>query len=282
MNIDHLTGSIAEANANVYRIALYDDGTWYEKTLVPIPLMYQCYSVTKNFTATAIGIAQDKGLLNINDLILGYFENELPETYDKKLEHVTIRHLLTHTMGNEAGYLFSADRPTYAEKNYLKLIFSQPLKYEAGEVFVYGNSNYYLLSLIIHRACGETLETFLRKHLLADMDITEFAFQNCPMGETLGCTGLFISTLDLAKLGVLYLNNGVYNGKQLLSSFWVGEASKPQVRQERTRKYGYSFWIENGGYNGKGDHGQSLVILPERKIVLAAHGNGDYDLSRLL
>lgn len=282
MIFENLISQIHESNASVYTIALYENGTWREETLVPVPVLYQCFSLAKAFTATAIGIAQDKGLINITDPILKYFGNELPPAYDMKLEGVTIRHLLTHSMGNDVAMLTGEDRIRYKHTGYLKAILNKPLAYDAGAHFTYSNSNYYLLSLIIHRAGGVTLEAFLRKNLFDQIDITEYAFQNCPEGETLGATGLFMSVKDLAMLGVLYLNNGQYNGKQLISPRWVSEATRNQVRLDDAPPYGYSFFIEENGYCARANHGQAIAVLPNQKIVAAVNGYGDFDIYALL
>ena len=283
MIFERLIKEISKDNANIFRITLFENGIWNEKMLLPTPKLLNCYSLAKNFTATAIGIAQDKCLLNVDNLILDYFTEELPDYFDKKLKIVKIRHLLTQTTGNEKGYFFDFDRSSYKERNYLKVFLSQPLKYEPGVRFVYSNSNYYLLSLIIHRVSGLTLEAFLRKYLFSSMDIHEYAWQNCPMEETLGATGLFMSTIDLAKLGVLYLNNGQYEGHQLLSTGWIRESMKDQVNLPDTSAYGYSFWIKENSYFGTGSNSQILLVLPEQKLVLAAHAFVDYyDYTSLL
>ena len=282
MVFERLVKNIIVSKENIYRITLYESGIWYEKTFIPIPASYQCFSLAKNYTATAIGIAQDKGLLNIDNFILEYFKDNLPEDYDEKLERVKIQHLLTHTTGNEFGYLFGDDRYAYKNKSYLNVILSKHLEYEPGEKFTYSNSNYYLLSLIIHLVSGLTLEEFLKRNLFSYIDIFEYAFQNSPEGETLGATGMFMSTRDLTKLGILYLNNGEYNGNQVLSRYWTEEATKNQVRLDGAPEYGFGFWIEKDGYCGKGNFGQTVVVLPEQKIVVAANGYGDFDIYFLL
>lgn len=266
---DKIKKQIIDSGANVFRIVLYKDGVWQDEILRPSCPYINSYSVSKNFTATAIGIAQDMGLLSVEDEIIKYFQERLPDNLDEKFTRVRIRHLLTHTMGNAEGYLFENDRYTHNTDDFLGLILSKPLQYQPGEKFVYSNSTYYLLSRIIRKASGMTLEMFLRKHLFRYLGIKGFALENCPMGETMGATGMHMLTPDIAKLGVLYLNQGKYEGKQLLSEKWIEEAVKCQAPD---KNYGYSFWLNDIGYSGLGAHSQTIIVVPSENLVFAAHG----------
>jgi CubicO group peptidase (beta-lactamase class C family) len=270
--IQKIKKEILECGANVFNIVLYTDGIWQSETLRSSCPCLNCYSLSKNFTATAIGLAQDMGLLSIDDAIVKFFPDELLGKFDKKVEQVKIKHLLTHTMGNAVGYLFENDRYTYETNDWAGLILSMPLDYEPGKKFVYSNSTYYLLSCIIHKVSGMTLDMFLRNHLFRYMGINEFAWECCPKGETMGATGLYMSTKDIAKLGVLYLNNGEYDGRQLISKKWTEEAVKTQVTDEA---YGYSFWTNDIGYNGLGAFNQIILTVPSEKLVFAAHSYVD-------
>lgn len=262
---------ILKTGANVFKIVLYNNGDWREETLRPSCPCLNCYSLSKNFTATAIGIAQDMGLLTIEDPIVKFFPGELPDHADEKLARVKVRHLLTQTMGIGDGYLFENDRYTYGTDDWARLILSKPLEHEPGEKFVYSNSTYYLLSCIVHKVTGMTTDMFLRTHLFRHMGIDAFAWETCPKGETMGATGLYMSTNDIAKLGVLYLNKGEYEGRRLLSRAFAGEAVKTHAASAEGRRYGLSFWPNDIGYNGGGAYNQIILVVPEKNIVFAAH-----------
>lgn len=262
---------IVKTGANVFRIVLYENGCWRSETLRPSCPCLNCYSLSKNFTATAIGLAQDMGLLSIDDAIVRYFPDELPDRPDEKLSRVRIRHLLTQTMGNAEGYLFEADRYAHGTDDWVRFVLSQPLAHEPGNTFVYSNSTFYLLSSIVHRASGMTTDQFLRSHLFSDIGIESFAWETCPKGETFGASSLYLSTDDIAKLGVLYLNKGEYGGKRLLSRQWAEEAVRPYTGDPNGPKYGFSFWINDIGYHGGGAYNQIILTVPERGVVFAAH-----------
>ena len=276
---EQLRDDILATGANVFRIALYQDGEWREETLRPVCPNLNCYSLSKNFTATAIGIVSDMGLLSLDDPIVKFFPAELPEQPDEKLCRVTVRHLLTQTMGNEYGYLFEADRHTHHADDWVRYVLSQKLAHEPGTRFVYSNSTFYLLSVIVHRASGMTLDQFIRAHLFRQMGIESFAWETCPMGETFGASSLYLHTRDIAKLGVLYLNRGEYEGGRLLSRAFAEDAVKPYGGDPQGPKYGLSFWMNDIGYQGGGAYNQIILVVPERNLVFAAHAfiDGEFD-----
>ncbi len=273
--LEKMAREIRENGDNIFELVCVRDGVWETETLRPTAPCQNCYSLTKNFTATAIGMLQDRGLLTVEDPILPFFAGEAPAGRDDKLERVKIRHLLTQTMGNESGYLFEADRFTHGEDDWVKLVLSRPLAHEPGTKFVYSNSTYYLLSCIVRRVTGKTMERFLHDELFGALGITDYAWAACPLGETSGATGLYLPTADIAKLGLLYLNRGVYAGRRLLSEAWVDAASRNQVNLPGEAAYGFSFWMNGAGYEGNGAHNQILLILPGENLVLAGHGYMD-------
>lgn len=266
---------LKKAGANVFKFVLYHDGSWSEETLIPTCPCLNCYSLSKNFTATAIGIAQDMGLLTVEDPIIDFFPDELPSNMDEKLPRVKVRHLLTQTMGIEEGFLFEDDRYTHGTDDWVRLVLSRQLKFEPGERFAYSNSTYYLLSCIIRRVSGLTTELFLKKNLFPQLGIMDMAWETCPRGDTMGATGLYMSTADIAKLGVLYLNGGMWQGKQLLSEHWVREAIAAHPAGYDGPQYGYGFWVNDIGFRGGGAHSQIILVVPNKGLVFAAHSYED-------
>lgn len=278
-----LVKEVEQTQANVWDMALYRDGEWQNATVYAAPPNQNCYSVTKSFTATAVGIAQDQGLLSIDDPILKYLRDRLPEEYDKKLERVTIRHLLNQTMGIQTGFLFEEEYDSIKEEDWASYCLSKPLVYEPGSQFVYSNSTYYLLSCIVHKATGVTLEEYTREQLFKPLGITDYAWSSGPDWETVGETGLYMSSADMGKLGLLYLNRGVYDGKRLLSEEWTVQAVKNQ--QPSPGLYGYSFWPQ--GYTHMyaciGANQQIVLVDPDTKTILSAHAfQNTYDYLALL
>lgn len=282
--IERLVDDIRASGSNVFDLTLVRGGEWEHGTIIPTAPCQNNFSVTKSYITTGIGLLQDMGMLSVEDPILKFFKkDELPDGMDPKMEQVRVRHLLNQTMGLGEGFLFESDRYTHGTDNWLAYTLSQPLAYEPGTRFTYSNSHFYLLSCIIHRVSGLTAEWFLRNYLFAPLGIEDYVFASCPRGETQGGTGLYLSTADNAKFGVLYLNNGLFGGKRVLSEEWVREATRDQVGLPGQSVYGYGFWMNDVGYEGNGAYRQMILVAPEKQLVLAAHAfTDDYDFIGLL
>jgi len=178
-------------------------------------------------------------------------------------------------MGLEKGFLFEADRYTLDTDDWLDYCLKQPLKYLPGEKTTYSNSYFYLLSRILHKASGVKLDKFLRQHLFKPLGINDCAWASCPYGFPQGGTGLYLSTKDMAKLGVLYMNGGVWEGKRIISEEWIQSATKSHTSPDYWAQFGYGLTIQENGYQFAGAHDQFVYINTADKTVTAAHGFTD-------
>jgi hypothetical protein len=146
---------------------------------------------------------------------------------------------------------------------------------EPGSVFAYNQPCTYSLAAIIQRVTGQTLTEYLRPRLFDPLGIGEVGWQQDHRGRDLGFTGLHANTDAVARLGLLYLQRGVWNGQRLLSEEWVAEATRVQVENPNEpnpdwrRGYGYQFWTSRHGYRGDGAYGQFCLVLPEQDAVIA-------------
>ncbi|HOP11505.1 MAG TPA: serine hydrolase [Oscillospiraceae bacterium] len=273
---------LTQSGANVFRYYMYRDGeiTSHER-LASYPCS-NCYSISKNFTATAVGLAYDMGLLGLDDLVVDLFKEELPKQYDENLKRVRVWNLLTQTMGLEKGCLFEPDRYSHGTDDFIQVALSQPLPNAPGTKFTYSNSTFYLLACIVEKLSGMPLDLFIRKYLFSKLGINEFTWERCPKGHVMGATGLYLSTADLLKLGILYCNNGFWEGERLLSEKWVNLATAKRPEYEGLPT-ALSFWFIDGGFQGSGAYRQCLIVYPERKIVFAAHSfETKIDVGRLI
>jgi len=152
-------------------------------------------------------------------------------------------------------------------------------------VFCYSNSNYYILSRIIHAVAGMKLDAFLSHHLFMPLGITYYSWASCPFGESQGGTGLYISTENMAKLGLLYVQNGIWRGERILSENWVYEATKYPVPRawgySDYWRYGLGIYVSSNGFSFGGSFGQIVLGRKDHNLVLAAHAfdnaSIDYD-----
>jgi CubicO group peptidase (beta-lactamase class C family) len=278
MNFDLMEKEIRVNNINVIRWVLYENGEITERTLVKSYPCSNCYSISKAFTATAVGLLYDMGKITPDDYIADILKDELPGKYDDNLKKVKIRHLLTHTTGFAEGCLFEGDRYNHNTDDFFFFFLSSSICYELGTVFAYSNASTYILSCAVEKITGTRMDLFLRERLFSKIGITQYAWECCPTGHTMGATGLYLPTRDLLRLGILYLNNGLWENERVISEKWVEMATSVQSAQNNS---GYGFWVdkENKCYSAMGAFSQTLCIIPEKNIVFAEHAfeseNGD-------
>lgn len=259
----------------VFKAAEYREGEYRTEALLPMSMGKNIFSLSKSFTATAVGILCTKGQLDLDDRMETYLGKYFPSGADEKLADVRIRHLLTHTMGHGAGYMFEDDRHTHGTDDWLDFILTRPLQYAPGEKMVYTNSVFYLCSRIVEEITGEKMLDFLREELLRPLGFTRYAAGTCPFGHTFGASEMYFTCEDIVKLGVLYLNGGVYGGRRILSPEYVSEAQRIQT-SDGTRSYGLGFWRNDArAYYGDGAYGQLILIVPAQKAVFAMQSYED-------
>jgi hypothetical protein len=136
----------------------------------------------------------------------------------------------------------------------------------------------HLLSAVLQQATGMTELEFARKYLFEPLGITDVAWKTDPQGYTFGPGDLHLKTADAAKIGFLFLNNGLWEGKQIVPAEWVEEAVKPQVQANADESYGYGWWFEDDIFYATGRGGQKIFVVPALDaIVVSAGGGYEYD-----
>ncbi len=267
---------LAEKDGRVYAICEVCDGVSRTKQVRPASRSQNTYSVAKLFAVTAVMMLQDRGVLDVDDPVFPIFEEKFPENFDPKWRDVKISDAMTHRVGFGRGFLdIDAENPNdWASQDYLRLVLERPLKYKPGEKSVYSDAAFYLVSRIVSEKTGERLDDFLMRELLAPTKFAECAFSKCPQGFPMGATGMYISTEDMAKLGVMYVERGVYDGKRFLSEAAVDEVLKRGFELHPVGDSGFAF--------GKGGmRGQFLYINMKTKRVVAIH-SCDANLDEIL
>ena len=222
------------------------------------------YSVSKSFTSVAIGILVDMGLINLDNFVLFYFSEEVKD-YLKEYEKLRIKHLLTMTVGQEKD-LFAELTP---KDNPFEIFFNTPLVNEPGEAFLYSNFASFILSVIVTKVTGKSMNDFLNEYLYKKigMEKPQWASIN---NYTFGCTGLEISVQDMARFGLLVLNDGVWENEQIVSKEYLKEALDKQIAEPGTPfYYGYQFWIANNYQMAAGMFKQYIIIDKRYDIVFA-------------
>lgn len=249
------------------------------------------YSVTKSIISILIGIAMDKGYIkDLDQKVLDFFPEYKIKKREKTIQNITLRNLLTMTAPYK--YKFNSYIKYFTSDNWVK--FSLDLLGGRGEV---GKFRYApligpdIMSGILGKATGQSVISFAQENLFAPLGIVvekniifhskeeQLVFNQAtnisgwvadPMGVNTAGWGLTLSPIDMAKLGQLYLNHGIWNGKQIVSEKWINESTKEHSRWEgQNLSYGYLWWINKDGFAAMGDGGNTIYVNMKKNMVVA-------------
>src|SRR5260370_9243650 len=251
---------------------------------------HQVNSVTKAVTSTLIGIACQEGLLDSpNHRVLDFFDrHEIANLGDKK-EAITVQDLLDMTSGiawTELG-LEGTPSSSVAElirsPNWINFILSQPMWYAPGTDFNYNSGNHHLLSAILTTLSGMSAIEYAKANLFGPLRINDLYWWKTPQGISSGGFGLFLQPREMAKIGNLYLHNGVWEGKQLLPLAWIDKVSHAKIDMHLGQGLRYSncFWAlpEKHVYMAVGYRWQTIMVFPELDVIAVTTGRANFSLS---
>jgi CubicO group peptidase (beta-lactamase class C family) len=235
----------------------------------------EIYSVSKTFTSVAIGIAQDEGLLELDDAVLTHLP-QLTGSAAPGVEDITIRHLLTMTAGIDYRWEDpDNDHPGDAARDFLSTSPVAP----PGTWFAYRGTNSYLLSRIIAAVSGVDLRDFLMPRLFEPLGIGNPQWQRCPLGFSMGAVGLILHTEEIARLGRALLDRGRYHNRQVVPADYVDLMHTHPTPTDRLEPdnstYGLHCWhcARDGAWRMDGLYGQFSIMFPQQQscITVTAH-----------
>lgn len=235
------------------------------------------FSACKSITSLAIGLLIDDGLLQLDDTISELFSDLLAPAASRRLRGLTVEDLLTMRSG-----ITFAEAQSAAESNWLHCIFSDTLAAAPGGEFRYNSLNTYLLSAIVCRTAGESMSAFLQRRLFDPMGISDVLWELSEEGIEKGGWGLYIRPEDIAKLGQLVMNGGVWKGKQLISENFIiaattAHASPPPELGDFD--YGYQIWVgrRENSFLFNGMLGQNVLGFRDSGIIIVTNAGADTD-----
>lgn len=242
-------------------------------------LKHTLYSCSKSFTATAIGFAVQEKKLSLDDKVISFFPNELPDTVGKFLSQLTVRDVLIMSDGMEPDPSFAVASKYY---DWIKGFLSTPILHEPGTVFLYNSLGTYMLSAIVQKVTGEKTLDYLKPRLFDPLGIHGMDWETDMQGINTGGWGLRLKTEDMAKFAELFLQKGEWNGKQVIPASWVEQASTMKIMQDpnapKSRKdssdwlqgYCYQMWrCRHNAFRGDGAFGQFMIVMPDQDAALA-------------
>ncbi|UBM59221.1 beta-lactamase family protein [Marinilongibacter aquaticus] len=241
-------------------------------------LVHTLYSLSKSFTATAVGFAVQEGRLSVEDKVVSFFPELKPETVNDNLANLKIRDLLTMSAATtkEPMGIITTD-------NWVKAYLASEFDIPPGSRFLYNSTATFMCSAIVTKVTGQTVFDYLESRLFKPLSIKGIDWETSPNGINTGGWGLRLHTEDIAKFAQLFLQKGKWNGKQLIDPKWVDTASSkqilqsPEVSDEKRAKsdwlqgYGYQMWrCRNDAFRGDGAFGQYAIVIPDKDVVIVA------------
>lgn len=231
---------------------------------------HSLFSLSKSFTSTAVGLAIAEGKLSLDDPLIQFFPDDVPDEPSKNLKSMRIRDLLRMSTGQQTEPKRTTEEP------WTKTFLAHPVPFKPGTHFLYNTSGTYMLSAVVQKVTGETVLDYLQPRLFGPLGIEKPTWETSPQGISAGGYGLSIRTEDIARFGQLYLQKGKWNGQQLVPKAWIEEATARQTSNgsnpdsDWDQGYGYQFWrCRHGVYRGDGAFGQYCIVLPEHDAVIA-------------
>ena len=260
------------------------DGVIFKEQLIPRNPR-NIYSHSKSFTSLMVGIAIDEKKITFDTRLVDVFKDEIDnETYNR-LYKIKVKHLLNMSSGFNKGLLFMGQRrQAQGYPDYLKFMLSQELECEPGEKFLYSNGDTYLLGRIISKVYNESFLKLCVEKIFLPLEIGVPIWGVDPNGYCICASDLFLNVEEMNRLGILFLNEGVYKGKRIVSKEYVEMCSKEQIYTPGWGNYSNQFWMvpEGKGYRADGAHGQITFIWPKYNLTFSIQRLEDTRLDEML
>ncbi len=248
-------------------------GQWWGEGAPDKP--HVMHSVSKSFTATAVGFAIAEGLFALDDKVTSFFPDKMPAEPTENLAQMTVRHLLTMSTGQ-------LQQPSREGQDWVADFLAAPIEDTPGANFRYNSMATFMLSAIVQKTSGQKLTDYLQTRLFGPLGIEGYIWDESPDGINTGGWGLYIKTQDMLRFGQLFLQNGIWNGKQLLPKGWVEEASSWKIasgpagnetlqdpESDWAQGYCYQMWrCRHNAYRADGARGQFIVVIPDHDAVV--------------
>jgi len=252
-------------------------------------------SVSKSFASTLIGIAIDQQIIpDTNVLVHDYFQHKQPIAFwNESKANITLQNWLTM----QHGYEWDEWNISYFDSNNLnaqmnnsldplQFLLDRPMAETPANVFAYSTGVSFALGKLVEQASGQSLVSYMESYLFEPLSIDNYSYWGLEGTPHMG-SGLYLSTRDLAKLGQLFLDDGLWNGERIVSESWVKQATQKRV-DKGSWGYGYQWWMRSFKANGTvyetfyadGLGGQHVFVFPALNSVVAFNGDAYEDNER--
>ncbi|WP_149275099.1 serine hydrolase domain-containing protein [Pareuzebyella sediminis] len=270
---------------------IYGDYNYYHPNWHPYyenQKIHTLQSVTKSIASIMIGVAIKEGKIKNTDVkVLDFFDEYDLSKVEESLKSATLDDLLTMQLGME---WHEDDRPLNmtnttaqleASKDWIQFTLNQPMDTVPATKWVYNSGASQLMSGIIKKATGLYIDEYAEKHLFTPLGIKNYYWKKTPAGfpDTEG--GLFLEAQDLAKIGFLMLNDGKWDGQQIISADWAKRSTLKHVEFDKEKGYGYQWWREDQDgveiWACRGFGNQYLLVFPKFESIAVVNSWNIFD-----
>jgi len=247
------------------------------------------YSCTKSVVSTLIGIAIDEGYIDsdLDQRMLDLFPERTAANPSDWKSEMTLRDLLMMSAGFDArdSYLYDWGGldTLHSTDDVIQYMLDLEMAFEPGSQFEYTNGVSHLLSCIITEATGMSALEFAEEQLFEPLGITGAEWTEDSQGHNWGYSSLYITPHDMAKIGYLFLQEGEWDGEQVVPESWVEEATTEQIYAGTLLDgYGYQWWTSNNGYySAIGYKGQFIHVVPDLDLIMVTTSREPNDFIRI-
>lgn len=276
--------AVGEQRLGVYGIHVYREGEGSVQHLFRCNEREHLFSGSKAFTSMAVGIAAGEGRFSLDDTAISFFP-QFASSAAPGSGAITVKNLLQMQAGHAESLFCTEEEFQERTRDWAGFFFSKPLVNKPGSVFLYDNGCSYILSRIIEAVSGQTLRDYLMPRFFTPLDIFNPQWHTCPGGHSMGAIGLYLTTEEFSRLGILLLQDGRWEDRQIVPEAYVRRASGDLVPvgrdfgdEENWQGYGYQLWrcTVPGAFRADGKYGQYSIVFPDRRAVVTvtAHNEG--------
>ncbi len=249
--------------------------------------LHTMQSVSKTFTSITMGVAMQRGdfRVDLDVPTLRYFDGYKIANLDDRKRRITLRNLLTMSSGLEWHEDLAYDDPKNsadvmeATSDWVQYVIDQKMVSEPGTVFVYSSGGTELLAYIFKKVAGRNVDDYAAEYLFQPLGMHYF-WKHTPLGLPDAEGGLYVASRDLARMGLLFLHGGVWEGKQIVPADWIKQSVTPAISTGRGGwKYGFQWWLvpygkagEKLAWSARGFGGQQLILVPEYDLIVVFTG----------
>lgn len=287
---DKYFAAVAKEGQELHSIMVVKDGNvvlekWMSKGQENEPHILN--SVSKTFTSMAVGLAVAEGKLSLEDKLVDLFPEHCPENPSEYLQEINVKHLLTMNCGHSTD----PTRKVWGDnkENWIKVFMEHPVTHKPGTIYCYNSLGTYVLSAMVQKVTGQKVVDYLFPRLFIPLGINNVSWAESPQGVNTGGWGLYLKTEDLAKMGLMILQKGQFDGKQIVPAEWIEAASAAQVpcvpagmnsdqahlmkkaakTSDWLQGYGYQMWrCRYNSFRADGANGQYIIMIPEKNAVV--------------